>query len=158
MRLNTFVIFSEEINLIYKILQNWYCKTHNFIYNCLSNVKEALTTTDPRSWCTKKPFGYRVAHHGRSLTFCLQGYRKGPLTFQCTCWCCWDSATAAEGCRSSSAATEAAAPADWPAGSSASAPIGSFESSSASGWPAGWKRSFAAFCSAVFVKKQFSGA
>jgi len=32
--------------------------------------KKALKKFDPRTWCTKKPFGYRVIHHGYSLMSC----------------------------------------------------------------------------------------
>ena len=34
------------------------------------NKKKALKKFDPRTWCTKKPFGYRVIHHGYSLMSC----------------------------------------------------------------------------------------
>ena len=39
--------------------------------NYYSLLKEKNTeNTCPRAWCTIKPFGYRVAHHGYLLTNC----------------------------------------------------------------------------------------
>ena len=31
---------------------------------------KALKMFSPKTWCTKKPFGYRVAHQGYLLTSC----------------------------------------------------------------------------------------
>ena len=34
----------------------------------IEEQKNALRMFSPKAWCTKKPFGYRVAHHGYLLT------------------------------------------------------------------------------------------
>ena len=36
----------------------------------LSNKIKTLKVFSPRTWCTKKPFGYLVPHHGYLLTSC----------------------------------------------------------------------------------------
>ena len=36
----------------------------------IERQKRALKKFDPRTLCTKKPFGYRVIHHGYSLMSC----------------------------------------------------------------------------------------
>ena len=32
-----------------------------------------------KTWCTKKPFGYRVAHHGYLLTSCQRQVKEGKV-------------------------------------------------------------------------------
>ena len=45
-----------------------------FVFSFTSMIvywtKNTLKIFDPWTWCTKKPFGYRVAHHGYLLTSC----------------------------------------------------------------------------------------
>ena len=43
-----------------------------YIYftSLLNDKKKAIKLFGPRTWCTKKPFGYQVAHHGYLLTSC----------------------------------------------------------------------------------------
>ena len=43
----------------------------------IERQKNALKKFDPRTWCTKKPFSYRVIHHGYSLMSCPEP-RKCP--------------------------------------------------------------------------------
>ena len=40
------------------------------LYCLLNDNKKVLKKFDPRTWCMKKPFGYRVIHHGYSLMSC----------------------------------------------------------------------------------------
>ena len=40
----------------------------------IEQKKEAFKKFDPRTWCTKKPFGYRVIHHRYSLMSCPGQY------------------------------------------------------------------------------------
>ena len=42
----------------------------------IERQKKALKKFGPRTWCTKKPFGYRVIHHGYSLMSC-PGRKRG---------------------------------------------------------------------------------
>ena len=35
-------------------------------------IKKTLKLFGPKSWCTKKPFGYRVVHHRYFLTSCSE--------------------------------------------------------------------------------------
>ena len=46
---------------------------NNNTYSLL-NDKNTLKIFGPRTWCTKKSFGYRVAHHGYLLTSCPGQY------------------------------------------------------------------------------------
>ena len=46
------------------------------IYVVYSTTKKALKTFSPKTWCMKKPFCYRVAHHGYLLTSCPGLYNK----------------------------------------------------------------------------------
>ena len=40
------------------------------INRLLNTTKKALKIFDPKTQCTKKPFGYRVAQHGYLLISC----------------------------------------------------------------------------------------
>ena len=39
-------------------------------YSLLNDKKNTLKIFGPGTWWTKKPFGYRVAHHGYILMSC----------------------------------------------------------------------------------------
>ena len=41
------------------------------MFYTLLNDKNTLNLFGPWTWCTKKPIGYRVAHHGYFLMSCL---------------------------------------------------------------------------------------
>ena len=41
-----------------------------YVYCLLNDKKKKLKKFDPRTWCTKKPYGYRVILHGYSLMSC----------------------------------------------------------------------------------------
>ena len=54
--------FLDMFNKKSILIQHKYC--------LLNDKKTALKKFDLRTWCTKKPFGYRVIHHGYSLMSC----------------------------------------------------------------------------------------
>ena len=82
-------MYSKENTLIYNffqkvqhLLKTYYLAYYIFI-NFLKNMFlrfllflfierqiKALKRIGPKTWCTQKPFGYRVAHHGYLLTPC----------------------------------------------------------------------------------------
>ena len=61
-----FLITLSYCKVFYLVfLSKWF---YNVIYSLLNNKKEALKIFGRRTWCAKKSFGYRVAHHGYLLT------------------------------------------------------------------------------------------
>ena len=71
--------FSTNFLILSTCFQEFYNKWSNIIffinlyyyYYLLSNNKKVLKIFSPKTWCTKKPFGYRVAHLRYLLTSCL---------------------------------------------------------------------------------------
>ena len=54
-----------------KTTENCLCTKLGFYWRCLlDDIKKALKKFDPRTWCKKKPFRYRVIHHGYSWMSC----------------------------------------------------------------------------------------
>ena len=42
---------------------------------------KALKMLSPKTWCTKNPFGYRIAHHGYILSFLQDKVCKDMLPY-----------------------------------------------------------------------------
>ena len=64
-------------------------KTNENIDNTVygTTKKKALKIFSPRTWCAKKLFGYRVAHHGYLLTCCPGDILKLFYTFSFVDYC-----------------------------------------------------------------------
>ena len=54
--LNFISLSSINLNLIIKYFLSMYVMF-------IKRLKKAIKIFDPRTWCTKKPFGHQVAHH-----------------------------------------------------------------------------------------------
>ena len=66
----TYYIIEQIINLYIAILSYISLNIFVLVYCLLNDKNKTLKKFGLRTWCTNKPYSYRVIHHGYSLMCC----------------------------------------------------------------------------------------